>query len=150
MMNDQEITPTHIRKLLQNWESIYELGRGAEAQLDVVTYKLKQLGLTDSPAGRGMALKMVLRDCIERLKPSGPLNTEDRAWRPYLVVSNRYCKGRHPELIMLDLYISQRTFYRELQNGLSRIASHLTQMEVETAVLRSARPHEVWQVPVFG
>lgn len=135
--------------MLQNWDSIYDLGRCPEAQFVAVTQKLNKLGLTDSLAGRGMALKMVLRDCIERLRPAGLPHTTDRAWRPYLIVSKRYCKGHHPELIMHDLYISQRTFYRELQNGLNRIASLLTQLEVEAELIEATPAAIAWQVPVF-
>ncbi|MEM7799583.1 MAG: hypothetical protein AAF633_10365, partial [Chloroflexota bacterium] len=126
-MDKNEITPTHIRKMLQNWDSIFELGKTREAELEIVCRQLEQLGLADSLSGRGMALKMLLKDGIERLKPNDGLpDVEDRRWRPYLIISARYCQGRHPDWIMIDLYISQRTFYRELQSGLAKIASYLT------------------------
>ncbi|MEZ4593823.1 MAG: tetratricopeptide repeat protein [Chloroflexota bacterium] len=118
-----KISKTAVRQLLKLWDAPHQLGQHplAERLTAVATLTAP---LTD--IGRGLALKTILNDAIQTLRPNDDEpQPHDRAWRPYLIINRRYCLGRLPDWIMVELSISSRTFYRELNQGFQQIGAYL-------------------------
>jgi tetratricopeptide (TPR) repeat protein len=124
-----KISSKIVRQLLKLWDSPHQLGQHPLAE------RLTAVSPHPTPPtdiGRGLALKTILNDAIDTLRPDdGDPQPHDRAWRPFLIITRRYCLGRLPDWIMVELSISSRTFYRELNQGFTQIAAHLHHLQVE-------------------
>ena len=132
MSEKDPIDPTAIRQLLKRWDSTAGLGQHRLAQLDCVDEKLAQLGHAETEVGRGMALKELLHEAIQTLRPNdGVPEMQDKAWYAFIIITERYCFGRLPEWIMVHLSISSRSFYRELRRGTDEIVLFLKHAESE-------------------
>jgi len=84
-------------------------------------------------------LRRRMLEAVELLRPPLDLSRSDPAWRPYLVLHQRYILGKDMGEIERELALSRRQIQREQRRGLEAIASTLWQesLEVEAAGWRS-------------
>ncbi len=76
-----------VASALRAWRDLPKLGEHPLARLDVVAYYHQLAGYRDGTGGYGLALRQVLRDTIELLRPErGQPNYDDRRWFPYLII----------------------------------------------------------------
>lgn len=91
-------------------------------------HPLCRMFLSDMPLGavsNAQALRRVLLDAIEQLRPSAHVPYGDREWRPYRVLFGRYVQ-RLPTLSVLDeLAISDRQYQREHAKALRALTGFL-------------------------
>jgi len=121
--------PGAVRRALVAWHDLPALGQHPFAGLAVVTgYRLRQ-GLPDNPRGRGLALRGVLREAIERLKPSSPYSPTAEDWRHYNILYEQYIDRRTTASVAESMGITQRTYFREQGKALEQLCSFLWEME---------------------
>ncbi len=136
----QTLSGKTIRRSLKVWDQIKALGTHPLSGLDVVQAHRQTVGYSDTPTGRGLALREVLWQAIKALKPeeSQP-EPEEKRWRPYVILSEQYLNGRKPDWVAAQLYISRRTYYHEQRQALETIADTLRKWEEQRAI-RAALP----------
>ncbi len=133
MISQPKINSTSVRQLLKAWEYPAKLGKHPLAQLACVEHYLNKLGRSESDIKRGLAVKEILNDGIQTLRPpSGDPDPYAKEWRTYLILTERYCFGRLPEWIIVNLSISSRSFYRELKDGVDQLVIFLNHLEEES------------------
>jgi CheY-like chemotaxis protein len=82
------------------------------------------LGDVDSPS-RGMALRSLLLDLMERMKPSAEMPETSPEWRQYHILHDRYVLRRPLWEIEHKLVIGERQVRREHSRGLAILAELL-------------------------
>lgn len=121
-----------LRQELKNWNSLKRLGAGSLADLALVQFHLNRAGYTDTEVGRGLAVRAVLQDAVDALKPrDGSPDPQERVWRPYVILSEQYLHGRSPDWVAAQLYVSRATYYREQRRALDLLTDVLQQGEEE-------------------
>ncbi len=79
-----QINRKSIRAALRDWDSLKNLSTSALTGLQVVCQRRLQKGYADSLIGSGLALREVLQEAMESLRPvSGSENPTEKRWRPY-------------------------------------------------------------------
>jgi len=81
--------------------------------------------LTSGGSRRGQALRALLIDALERLKPPPGTPAGDPAWRPYSALRLRYVDLRTPLRVQDALGLSERQVRREQRRGIIALASLL-------------------------
>lgn len=75
ILSDQDIISLtngeSIRKALRVFDKTEELGRNPLAKLSIVRVRCQKSGYGDTPKGRGLALRDVLNEAIETIRPPG-------------------------------------------------------------------------------
>jgi hypothetical protein len=121
-----------IRQLLRNWHSLTTLGEHPLACWGVVEVRRQAIGHSPTAAGRGLALRAVLRAALENLKPDdGPPSPTEKRWRSYLVLSEQYVQGRDPAWVQEQLLISKSAYYSAQKRALEMMADTLRVWEEE-------------------
>jgi hypothetical protein len=119
-----------VRGALKSWNDSRELGRHPLACLNIVEARRLTAGYANSPAGRGIALREVLRDAIETLKPdANDPNFQDRRWRSYIIVMGQYVEGRYPDFLTDQLGVGRSMYHREQARALDILADILHRWE---------------------
>jgi CheY-like chemotaxis protein len=95
---------------------------------DLETHPLtKYLDLPEGFMGsRGEYLQQLVIESIERMKPEGrefsPQSTE---WRPYIILRRRYIEGIPPQLLAVQLSVSERQLRRDHSKALHALSGRL-------------------------
>ncbi|NPV08311.1 MAG: response regulator [Anaerolineae bacterium] len=71
------------------------------------------------------ALRNLLLDTLEQLKPAPTVSPNDKEWRPYGVLLRRYVNGFSIAEVIEELHVSVRQYHREHQKGLLAMAEIL-------------------------
>lgn len=116
-MGDGALDLDDLRQALARLYSPTELGRTRLATL--------LLGDTGDPAERGQALRRLLLDTIEGLRPTGRTHPSASEFRAYECVTLRYVSSYSAEDIGEQLSLSRRQVYRDLQCGEKRLLEML-------------------------
>lgn len=122
----RDLTPKGIRSALKQWKDATELGQHPLANSDLVEEQRRTDGLEDTVAGRGLAVRTVLRGAIDSLAPEGgPADPQDRRWRPHLILKKRYIDGLSPDYIAGQMAIARSTYNHEQLRAEKRLISRL-------------------------
>ena len=78
---------------------------------------------TFSRSTRAQALRSVLKDAVEELRPPEGLSSGSPEWRSYLVLRRRYIQGMTIGQLESELGLSRRQLQREIRKGLEALAS---------------------------
>jgi tetratricopeptide (TPR) repeat protein len=147
-----------LRRAFRDWDLLKALGKHPLADLGIVQARHRQAGYTQTAAGRGLALREVLQSALETLKPTdGPLDPQEKRWRPYIILAEQYVRGRSPEWVQEQLYVSKGAYYGEQKRALEMLADVLQQWEEEQHQPQATevpdqpeRPHLAPQVPFMA
>ncbi|MHB0876344.1 MAG: response regulator [Anaerolineae bacterium] len=71
------------------------------------------------------ALRLLLMEAVEALRPAAGTPATDAAWRPYQVVRSRYLLGKDFDSIAQELALGVRQVQRELRRGVQAVAQVL-------------------------
>jgi len=74
---------------------------------------------------RASVLRRLLREAIERLRPSENVPFGEQPWLAYAVVLRRYVHRKSAQIVADELAISHTTYYRYLRQGVEAVASML-------------------------
>jgi tetratricopeptide (TPR) repeat protein len=142
------ITRETLRQALKGWDSSRRLGTHPLVDTTLVRARLKSAGYADTEAGRGLALRTVLQAGVDALRPgSGSPDPKERAWRPYVILSEQYLHGRSPDWVRAQLHISKTTYYSEQRRALDLLADVLQRWEEEERAQDAAVAHDAGLAP---
>jgi hypothetical protein len=123
-----------LRAALRALYDLPRLGRHKLAQLPQVAQRIAH----DKPSGtsraatrqadleRGAAVRDVLTEAIERLKPSGRSeDVSDPNWRNYLILYEQYVMDRPTEQVATHLCLERSTYFLEQASALEHLAALL-------------------------
>ena len=75
------------------------------------------------------AVRAVLQEAIERLKPAGERNLTSNEWVIYNILDLKFVQGYKTRDIARRLAMSESDFYRKQRVAISQVADTLIQME---------------------
>lgn len=118
------------REALKSWSNLQALGKHTLARLKIVQVWQEQMGYDATPASSGIALRHVLQDAIEALRPNdGRPDFSQKRWRPYIILNQQYVNGRKPDYIAGRLNIARSTYYQEQARAIDRLVDILYHRE---------------------
>jgi len=124
------ISAENVRYALRDWISSKELGNNPLAALKIVQQRVLAAGNHDSPVKRAVALRGVLQEALEALRPdAGEPDYSQKRWRAYIILAEQYLHGRNPEWIQNQLFISKGTYFSEQKRALEALTDILGQWE---------------------
>lgn len=130
------INRASVRKALRTWHNTPVLGKHTLANLKLVEHRRQIAGYSNTLEDKGRALRDVLRDVINtfpRPEHWTEQNDEghylDKAWRPYVILTERFINSRNIDYIAAQLGIALRTFYDEQAEALNTLVDVLRQRE---------------------
>jgi hypothetical protein len=117
--------------------------------------KLLELGIVDSAAqtdgNRVHALRRVLVDAIERLRPEGQQNLTKAEWILYNILEMRFIQGRRVRDVALRLAMSNADFYRKQRVAIEEVAKIIAETEQQllekTQKQNEADPNDSTLIP---
>lgn len=122
-----------IRNALKAWHNSQELGQHPLANLQLVAQRHQQEALrpADTPAGRGIVLRHVLREAVNWLRPStAEADFSDPQWRYYTILNEQFINGRATALIQAELGISESGYFADQRAALDRVGEYLHEQEL--------------------
>ncbi|MBK8430969.1 MAG: tetratricopeptide repeat protein [Chloroflexi bacterium] len=129
-----------LREALKAWHSSPKLGQHPLAELPVVHVRRQQGGYADTAAGRGIALRQLLQEAIEQIKPAGAQpDFSQRAWRHYYILHEQYLHDQRAQTLQEALAISESGYFVDQREALDRLADWLRKQN-ETAVTSPPPP----------
>src|SRR5512147_2860988 len=107
-----------FRKLVKDaLEHLYDT-----AYLEVHPLLTQVSGVTTANRStRAQALRSILKDAIEELRPPEGLSSESPEWRSYLVLRCRYIQGMTIGQVESEIGLGRRQIQRETLKGLDAI-----------------------------
>lgn len=82
------------------------------------------------------ALRLVLRQALDRLKPEGKPNLSAPEWMLYNILDMRFIQGRKVREIADRLAMSESDLYRKQRVAIDQLARVLSEMEQEEAIVK--------------
>ena len=82
------------------------------------------------------ALRLVLRQALDRLKPEGKPNLSAPEWMLYNILDMRFIQGRKVREIADRLAMSESDLYRKQRVAIDQLARVLSEMEQEEAIIK--------------
>jgi tetratricopeptide (TPR) repeat protein len=120
---------TSVREALEHlWEPSY-LRRSRLLSLAQVRRRAEQRTFPATPTDLIRVLRDILREAIDSLKPNEREQHGARRWRPYHLLHYTYWEEQPGDVVATRLYISRRTFYRDLTKSVRQLADVLRDME---------------------
>jgi hypothetical protein len=119
-----------ISQALKAWNNAQWLGEQLLARLTIVKSKRLIAGYSDTSTGRGLALRDILNQAIEMLKPNdGEPDPRQERWRAYLILKERYIDGRRPSYLSDWLGIARSTYDHAQMAALDALVNVLQEWE---------------------
>lgn len=84
---------------------------------------------------RGRALWELLREAIDRLRPTASTPEHTPSWRFYAIAEGIYVQGKSAREMTAELGISSRTFHRERRAAVEALATVVWQVEQQMTSL---------------
>lgn len=145
------LTRKSVRSALHTWKRTEALGQHPLASLSIVETRRGAAGYPATPVGRGMAVRDVLRDAIEALRPdNGPSDVNDDRWRLYIILTEQYVEGQAPGCVAEQLSIAQPTYHHAQAKALDALAAILREREERVSPLDQEWPPSVAAVAGQG
>lgn len=115
-----------VKEALSHYWGGPKLAQSPLLQLNVVR-RTAQANGGDLPP----ALRTVLQEAIQRLRPEGEPSLESSAWVLYNILEMKFLRGRKIRQIARRLSISESDFYRKQRLAVGAVARQLVLMEQE-------------------
>jgi hypothetical protein len=142
------LSESMIRSIFRDWDSLAALGNHPVASLRIVENCRHEAGYSSSPTGYGLALRKVIQDALETIKPDDSLpRLDDKNWRRFTILQEQYIHTRSPEWIALQLNISKATYYTEQKRALQVLADTLRKWEEEQSNQTTSIPASTQKKP---
>lgn len=134
-----QITGEMLRKdILKRWNKLSQLGNSRLAyKLSIVRQRQIKNGYSDTPNGRGLALREVLIDLIKEIRPSSKEpNFNQKPWRMYTILKEQYLGGKTTDVVIEKLGISKSTYHRDQSAACDLLAEKVRQLETQLITAR--------------
>lgn len=133
------ITRKSIRDALRVWKRTDALGQHPLAASCLVEVRRIATGYPNTPLGRGTALRDVLREALNTLRPEGgPPDFGDDRWRSYIILTYQYIEDEPPGYVAGQLGIAQPTYHHAQAEALDRLGAILREQEESAALTPDA------------
>ncbi len=113
-----------VREALSNYWAGPKLAQSPLLKLKVVEKALKE-----HDGNPVKALRAVLKEAIEALKPEGKQPSGSLEWMLYNILEMRYLQGKRPREIAEQLAISESDLYRKQRIAIEQVSKILAEME---------------------
>jgi tetratricopeptide (TPR) repeat protein len=122
-----------LRRALKSLDDPETLGGHPLANLNIVRVQceITEQGNPENPIARGIALRRILCDAVESLKPKGDkADYLSKPWHPYLILTKQYItSGRSPDYLADRMCIGRSTYYLKQEKAISLLGGVLRHME---------------------
>jgi tetratricopeptide (TPR) repeat protein len=122
-----------LRSALKSLDDPETLGGHPLANLNIVRVQCEiiEQGNPENPIARGIALRRILCDAVESLKPKeGKPDYLSKPWHPYLILTKQYItSGRSPDYLADCMCIGRSTYYLKQEKAISLLGGVLRHME---------------------
>ncbi len=125
--------PLMVKDALSHYWGGPKLSKSPLLRLNVVR---KALEANDGVPAK--ALRAVLRDTIERLRPDSERSLTASEWIVYNILDLKYLRGERIREIAIRMAMSESDFYRKQRVAIEEVAKALAVMEEESTNLRNA------------
>lgn len=128
----QQLAHTLTRALRSKGNLLTLAGCADQLKLRVVEQRAQELvagGSIITDIDRGRALWGLLREAIERLRPTDSEPEPTPAWRLHGIAEGVYIQGKSAKEMATELGISPRTFHRERRAAVEALATVVWQIE---------------------
>ncbi|MFN8483645.1 MAG: kelch repeat-containing protein [Anaerolineae bacterium] len=123
-----------VRIALQAWKRADTLGQQPLAGLCIVEKRRIAANYADTAIGRGTALRDVLREAIDSLRPDrGPVVYTDDRWRPFIILTEQYIEGQPTGYLAGEMSIALSTYHHAQADALDTLAAILREKEESAA-----------------
>lgn len=128
-----------LRAALRHLWDPDRLSQSPLAELEVVRQRAAgRAGGLPAPLDQAQALRQVLTEALESLRPPGPPQPRDRRWQHYRLLRDAYWQGQDNETVRRQLFLSRTTFYREQQHALAALAQALADLARPTSAVNAS------------
>ncbi len=108
------------------------------ARLPLVEVYRNAENLPDTPEGRSLALRSLLRKSIDAMRPSwDEPNYLDPAWHPYLILHEQFLRKTAVEALADQMGLSRSAYFREQRRVLLELATSLRERNREAERART-------------
>ncbi len=119
-----------VRSALKSWHDLQKMGEHPLSRLKIVDDCLRTQGLTDTPHGHGRALRQILNQAIDALRPSDVgIGLSGKPWRHHLILKGQYVERRNRNEMAEQLCIAQTLYYEEQAAALDELTEIISQWE---------------------
>jgi hypothetical protein len=134
-----------VKEALSHYWGGPKLTRSPLIRLRVVSELLSEA--EDDPT---KALRLVLGQAMERLRPEGKQNFTAPEWLLYNILEMRFIQGRKVREIADRLAMSESDLYRKQRVAIGQLARVLTEMEQENGLAVEATPTAAIEQAILG
>jgi tetratricopeptide (TPR) repeat protein len=119
-----------LRQALRAWENSVQLGALPLASTQGADRRRRVAGYRDTPAGRGLAARDLVRCALDSLRPApGDPDPADARWRGFLILTEQYVHGRRPDYLAESLSVARSTFDHEQAAAFERLGAILREWD---------------------
>jgi tetratricopeptide (TPR) repeat protein len=140
-----------LRQALRAWDDSGKLAAAPAAATPVAAAAGRSAGYRDTPSGRALALRALLRQALNALRPGdADPDPADPRWRAYLILTEQYLHGRLPDYLAGMLSLARSTFDHEQAAALERLGAILREWNehgLPGSPAETAPPAEVHLTP---
>ncbi|MDJ0753356.1 MAG: tetratricopeptide repeat protein [Ardenticatenaceae bacterium] len=125
-----------IRSALKGWSNLAKLGDHPLTGLRLVANRRTAAGHADTASGRGIALRAVLQEAINRLRPEGETQPDftHPGWRSYFILQEQFIKGRRARDLRKVMGLSESGYFADQRRALDAVADMLREQEISSAI----------------
>ncbi len=113
-----------IKEALSNYWAGHKL-----AQSPLLKLKVVEKALAEHEGNPVKALRAVLKEAIEALKPEGKQPSGSLEWMLYNILEMRFLQGKRPREVAERLSISESDLYRKQRIAIEQVSKILAEME---------------------
>ena len=129
-----EITPNELEKALDNIDDARALGATNLRLMNLVARRLEN-ATSPSVVERGMTIRVILQEALERLRGSMVRTDTDPALQSYNILYYRYFKHHHKnEQIAARIGFSPRQYFRYRNKAIDALLNVLFEMEKASSI----------------
>lgn len=130
--NDGKCATEKLKKVLYDLPSLHKLGEHEFAQLQAVQQWRMKKGYRNTPLGNGLALRQLLTELLEELKPPGaiPEGILPPAWHFYVLLKHKFWHELSNQSIASLFDIKEAAFFNKLKKSLARLCDKLIEREL--------------------
>jgi len=113
------------------------------SQSPLIRLKVVQQALEENEGSPAKALRAVLLQAMDRLKPDGDRKMTAAEWLLFNILELKFVQGRRVREIATRLAVSESDLYRKQRVAIEAVAATLADMERQAEAARSAGPQGI-------
>lgn len=117
---------------MKGWGNLAELGDHPLTTLRLIANRRTAAGHADTVSGRGIALRAVLQEAINQLRPEGETEPDftHPGWRSYFILQEQFVRGRRARDLQTMMGLSESGYFADQRRALDAVADTLREQEI--------------------